>query len=71
MEAISTEELVAWLKYSIQLQPKQKWTEEDEENYRNATTIISRQRIHAHNFGMVSYCNRCIDWLISIKERLS
>lgn len=49
---------------------KSTWSKEDEENYRNATTIISRQRINTYNVEMMSYCNRCIDWLKSIRQRL-
>lgn len=47
------------------------WSEEDEENYRNATTIISRQKLNAYTIEMMNNCSRCIDWLESIKERIN
>lgn len=50
---------------------KSTWSEEDEENYRNATTIISRQKLNAYTIEMMNDCSRCIKWLSSIKERMN
>lgn len=69
MEAMSKDELVDWLK-SLRPKSKQGWSKEDEKMLH---TIIVDFKGFKHNntSTLESHFNECIDWLKSLKDRLS
>ena len=52
------------------IEQKSAWSEEDNNNLRDAIVIIDRYRMETQYDDIKKVCNHCIDWLKSIKDRI-